>query len=139
MGKSISLSFAEITLQLLNKDYNLGKNDCFMVVYGYLKFRNPKLPISHKGLSIDNYAQAYEEDPEKTKSIMFEAVSQYLKEIKPNFSVAGDILWMKYKSEPAFFAIDAGNGKAIASAPKFGVVHIPKQKYSILRAFRCQQ
>jgi hypothetical protein len=139
VGKSINLSFAEITLRLLNKDYSLGKNDCFMVVYGYLKFRDPDLPVSHKGLTIDNYAQAYEEDPEKTKSIMFEAVSQYLEEIKPNFSVAGDILWMQYKFEPAFFAIDAGNGKAMASAPNVGVVQVPKEKYHILRAFRCQQ
>lgn len=133
------MTFAELTASLLDKNYELGRNDCFMLIFNYLKAKDSNIPTEHEGISVEGYKILFEQDPVKAKKIMLDAIVQYLKEIKPRQAIAGDVLLLRLEGHPEFLGIDAGNGNTMVSAPRVGVTVVPKRHYEVMRAFRCQQ
>ena len=133
------VSFAVLTSKLLEGKYELGVLDCFMVIYKYLKEVMPDLPTSFDNISIDQYGELFLSDKKKAKELMIRAVENYLEEVLPNQTVAGDILLAQYKGQLPFLAIDAGNGNLMAASPGAGVSVVSKKYYHVMRAFKCHK
>ncbi len=132
--KKIRNNLSHIINQLLGKKYELGKCDCFHIIYDYLQMNNIQLPDVFENLTIDNYQELYKKDPLEAKNVMIRFIESIAYDTnKPNF---GDILLLEYKNYPIFLGIHAGNGNVLSCSPRFGVNVISRSYYKILRSFR---
>ena len=140
VGTDSKMRLAQLTADLVGREYKLGKMDCFRVVYEYLKMRGgDRIPSVYKGYTLDTYIDLYKEDVDKAKDLMIEFISTFLEEISPKKSIGGDILLARFRVKPPFLGVDAGNGRLLVAIPNIGVTVVLKEYYTLLRGFRCPQ
>ena len=142
MGKNKRNRLASLTREFVGKQYELGNNDCFIVIYKYLQLRGLPLPRLYKGQTLRTYAELFLKDPHGAKELMVDFIDNTLKRLKgPNYSTAGDILFLRPKSvylAPAALGIDCGNGNVMIVTEKHGVNIAPLNRYEIVRGWTCQ-
>lgn len=133
---------AELTREYIARPYALGDRtglDCFSLIYDYMIRVGNDLPMEWRGLTLDNYAELFKQDPAEAKRVMVEFVDEHCREIKPGMAFAGDLLLLQLRDSDAlpFLAIHGGQSMAIASAEDFGVRPWNLGHYIIRRAWRC--
>lgn len=128
-------NISEATKDLVGKTYELGKIDCIQMVYKYLSTMM-ELPIEFKGLTLENYKDFFETDPDAAREAMVEFMSSILDEVKLLEMLPGDIVVLTYCYCPVFLGIVLANGRVLICSSE-GVVSAPLGHYKIERIFRC--
>lgn len=138
MGQNgVKLHLAELTKNLTGRPYALNDPrglDCFSSVREYLIMRGVEIPDEFDGHSVQDYKALFISDPDTAKKLMVKLVESLLDEIRPAFTLAGDILLAKHID--TFLAINGGNGFMLGATIEVGMVPLPMRAYKILRAFR---
>jgi len=135
------MNFSVWSNSVIGKPFELGKVDCFRLVFDYLQECGLRLPEEYKGLAMPDYAHAYLQNREGLIQKAIAYMSEYLKELEIHQAFTGDILVVKlrwFEALPISFGIDGGNGIIISVTEKMGVIPIEKKLYNIMRVFRCQ-
>lgn len=125
-----------MTKNLIGRSYELGKTDCFSIIYEYLRNCKITMPVEFRGISLKNYSILYEQDKGKAKKIMIDFINSILSEISFHSASAGDLLLLQYKNEPAFLSICLGHGKVLAVSPEFGVNIISRSFYTSIKGWK---
>ena len=142
--------FSEISQSLIGRPYKLGETDCFAVVVQYLKRVGVKCAYEFKEVTLDNYADLFNESPQAAKALMVEYLDAHLKQIEPIKAFCRDIMLLQLRPEFAisesslcnnslqvpFLGINGGNGVFISAAPGLGVAVTSMSYYKILKAWR---
>lgn len=63
------MSLVRITQEIVGQQYELGSRDCFRIVYDYLS-RFINLPREWHGLTLEDYFQVFQQDPEEAKELI---------------------------------------------------------------------
>jgi hypothetical protein len=140
------MNLTNTTKDLIGAKYLLGSMnitnglDCFSLIINYLRNIGYDIPIDleFKGYNFKNYAREYDKNPDVI-NIGYEYLSTFLKEVVPQKTIAGDILFAKLENNIPSFGIDSGNGNMIMVSEIGGVQIIEKKYYTIKRALRCRK
>lgn len=97
-----------------------GMIGCLDLVHDILRKRGKKVPDEWRGLTIENYGEWAEANPEKVKDMLLDLAKEVGTEVPLAAKLAGDVLIMQ-QGERFFPAIYIGNGHAIASFLEKGV------------------
>ena len=139
MGGKTKINLSQITADFIGEEYQLGNNDCFMLVVRYLRKLNANIPdnVHYRGLTLKNYADNYIED-NNIIDYAIEYFLQFCTEVDISKRTPGDILFLEDK-EGKFLGIDGGNGKVL-TVVRNGVTEVlPQGKYKIRKVLRWQQ
>ena len=131
----LKMALVNLTKDFIRQKFELGKMDCFRLVYDYLKKQMP-LPEEFKGVTLDTYENLFNEKPEAARGLMVDFLKEYLNEIKPYEVTAGDIVVLNYNYSPFFLGIAVGNASVLLATESKGVDTFPLRYYKIVRAFR---
>ncbi len=130
------MSLVRITQEIVGQQYELGSRDCFRIVYDYLS-RFINLPREWHGLTLEDYFQVFQQDPEEAKELIRQFLDEYLQSISSSKCFAGDILLLQHPEYSPFPAIHAGNRHFIGADPNRGIMVFPLVSFEIKRAWRC--
>ena len=130
------MTIAELIENFIGKKYEIGKTDCFHVVYDYLASKM-EIPKEFKGQTLDSYKNLYNKSPEKAINLMIDFLKSYLQEIEFIIASQGDIVLLNYNYQQTFLGIIVGNANVLLITISDGVQIIPLRHYKILRVFRC--
>jgi hypothetical protein len=131
------VSLVRITQEIVGAQYELGARDCFRVVYDYIR-RYVDLPEAWRGLTLEDYARVFEDDPVRAKELIEEFLGEHLQSIPVSRVFAGDVLMLDPDDHPPFPAVHAGNRHFVGAEPRRGVAVLPLANVKIRRAWRCQ-
>ena len=129
---------ADLTKNYIDKKYELGKVDCFRLIYDYLEDKI-ELPKEFNGLTLETYGGLFKENPEKAGLLMVAFLETYLNEIALSEITSGDIVVLNYNCGRIFLGIVVANAKVLLVTIEKGVTVLPLKYYQIKRAFRCPQ
>lgn len=131
-----NMKLSTISKQIIGKDYELGKCDCFSIVRDYLLQKGVPLPKTYKGIDIiSGYAELWEKNPDEAKDLMIKGFAQYLEEIPVYKMKAGDILHLQY-GDKHFCGIHGGHGHVIGASPDYGVALFKIADYEVMGVYR---
>lgn len=133
------MSLARLSAKFVGLPYQLGAMDCFSAILGYIEDRGYHVPQEFEGQTRSSYAALFTAHPQEAKAVMIRLIDTLLPTLSPTMACAGDVLLLRLGTSLPFLAIDGGNGNAIAATEHRGVTILPRKKYTIERAWRCQQ
>lgn len=112
-----------------NKDY-----DCFSFLYCFYKALGAELPSSMDSYTLENYAEKYEQDPEKAKHMMQIFFSNLGEDVPTQYMIDGDLIIL----DGTVFLIYIGRGNFIGVHIPAGVIVVPQGslKYSSIKVRR---
>lgn len=116
--------------------------DCFTMCIEYLKMKGAEFSKNqeYKGYKIFDYKEIYAQDAFTTMQLAADFLSSIMREIKPGYEFAGDILIMRLKKfgrkRPLHFGICAGNGQVIVAVRDDSVRILNKKLFDVEKALR---
>ena len=122
-------TFAGITAKFVGKpysEYGKGPNSygCLGLCYVFLKELGKPIDeniCQYKGLTIDNFMDAWKENPAKLEQIMIEAFDRIGIGVPVSEKLAGDLVIIRSRSGGYFPGIYVGNSHIMASYVDLGV------------------
>jgi hypothetical protein len=121
-------TFADITAKFVGKPYSeYGKGPdsygCLGLCYAFLKElgKTDENVWQYKGLTIDNFMEAWKECPAKLEQVMIEAVDRIGIGVPVSEKLAGDLVILQSRGGGYFPGIYVGNSHVMASYADLGV------------------
>ncbi|WP_041281518.1 DUF6950 family protein [Desulfocurvibacter africanus] len=132
-------SFARLTSELLGREYELGRWDCFALVLHWLELRGVQVPEQFEGVGRDDYAELFRRAPEEAKALMGRFFDTILEPCDPRHVQPGDILLVRplFSEAPAFTVVYAGNGQALSAVEGIGTNKFTLTRYEPVRGWQC--
>lgn len=141
--QGVKKRLAELTAKLIGAPYKLGGHnakegfDCYSLFLAACDYWGAHIPDAFDGLTLENYAERFRQDPDGTKKILFRFLGTIGQEIRPSRAFAGDLLVTTVKgSDIPGIGIHAGNDGILAAYRERGVAVMPLRAYNIIKAYR---
>ena len=130
-------NLAEFSKPMVGEPFEIGKNDCFHMIYRYLEFFGAEIPPEMKGLS-ESIGETYRLNRRIAHDAMCECFIDNFEEIEIQDMQAGDIALLSYHGSLIFTGIVLNNGNCLICSEQKGVATVPLRFYKIERILRCR-
>ena len=130
-------NLSSFTSQVVGQGYDLGTIDCLQLLRSVVQSQGGTFPEKFEGITLETYADYWNNERERAKRTLFRLLSTLGKEILPGFAFAGDILVLRDRGDSKKIVGFHGGGSNVFSAfTDVGIQIINVDAYEIIRAYR---